>query len=210
MYAAVDFANTSTLTQQWSFKVNVVVDYIKPPSDGYPEKTCATITIVAINVAEALISKGLATVIRHRHDDDQRSSHYDELLSAETRAAKNCKGVHSKKEAPTHHISEVSGDASKAKQFLPFLQRAGRINGIVEFVASGSRMRVYLPKETCLITLLLGGIQCPRMQATGNQGVVIKGEPYGEDAYEFTKDLCLQKDVRVFKYLFIKLFLFTF
>jgi staphylococcal nuclease domain-containing protein 1 len=53
--------------------------------------------------------EGLATVIRHRQDDDQRSSHYDELLSAETRAAKNAKGVHSKKDAPTHRISEVSG-----------------------------------------------------------------------------------------------------
>ena len=48
-------------------------------------------------------------MIRHRQDDDQRSSHYDELLSAETRAVKNSKGVHSKKEAPTHRISEVSG-----------------------------------------------------------------------------------------------------
>lgn len=59
-----------------------------------------------------LLFPGLATVIRHRQDDDQRSSHYDELLSAETRAAKNAKGVHSKKEAPTHRISEVSGIAS--------------------------------------------------------------------------------------------------
>ncbi|CAB4010332.1 staphylococcal nuclease domain-containing 1-like [Paramuricea clavata] len=39
-------------------KVNICVDYIKPPSDGYPEKTCATVTIGTINVAEALISKG--------------------------------------------------------------------------------------------------------------------------------------------------------
>ena len=175
--------------------MNVVVDYIKPASDGYPEKTCATVTTGGINVAEALISKGFATVVRHRQDDDQRSSHYDELLSAETRALKNAKGVHSKKDAPTHRISEVSGDAAKAKQFLPFLQRAGRINGIVEFVASGSRLRVYLPKETCLITLLLGGIQCPRMQSTGNQGYIINGEPYGDKAYEFTRELCLQKDV---------------
>ena len=175
------------------------MDYIKPASDGYPEKTCATITVGTINVAEALISKGLATVVRHRQDDDQRSSHYDELFSAETRAAKNGKGVHSKKEAPTHRISEVSGDVSKAKQFLPSLQRAGRINGIVEYIASGSRMRVYLPKETCLITLLLGGIQCPRVQASGNQGVLIKGEPCGDKAYEFTRELCLQKDVSYFK-----------
>ncbi|CAB4015938.1 staphylococcal nuclease domain-containing 1-like, partial [Paramuricea clavata] len=137
------------------------------------------------------------TVIRHRQDDDQRSSRYDELLSAETRAAKNAKGVHSRKDAPTHRISEVSGDASKAKQFLPSLQRAGRISGIVEFVASGSRLRVYLPKETCLITLLLAGIECPRMQSTGNQGHMITGEPYGEEAYNFTREHCLQKDVEI-------------
>jgi staphylococcal nuclease domain-containing protein 1 len=91
--------------------------------------------------------------------------------------------------------SFFSGDASKAKQFLPFLQRAGRTSGIVEFVASGSRLRVYLPKETCLITLLLAGIECPRMQSNGNQGRVITGEPFGEEAYNFTREHCLQKDV---------------
>jgi len=46
----------------------------------------------------------------------------------------------------------------KAKQFLPFLQRAGKTEALVEFVASGSRLRLYIPKETCLITLLLSGI----------------------------------------------------
>jgi hypothetical protein len=48
-------------------------------------------------------------------------------------------------------------DVQKAKQFLPFLQRAGKCDGLVEFVASGSRLRLYIPKETCLITLLLSG-----------------------------------------------------
>lgn len=49
------------------------------------------------NVAETLVSKGLATVIRYRQDDDQRSSHYDELLSAEARAQKKKLGLHSDK-----------------------------------------------------------------------------------------------------------------
>ena len=44
---------------KYSLQVNICVDYIKPPSDGYPEKTCATVTIGTINVAEALISKGI-------------------------------------------------------------------------------------------------------------------------------------------------------
>lgn len=61
------------------------------------------------NVAEALVSKGFATVLRYRQDDDQRSSHYDELLAAEMKAAKTSKGVHDKKEAPTHRVADLSG-----------------------------------------------------------------------------------------------------
>ncbi|EPY81125.1 hypothetical protein CB1_000757035 [Camelus ferus] len=169
------------------------------------------------NIAEALVSKGLATVIRYRQDDDQRSSHYDELLAAEARAIKNGKGLHSKKEVPIHRVADISGtrseassfflfqcgrpsslcpsvstllgcpplmidipgqeqeqcalgpnfpekrteqdfaDTQKAKQFLPFLQRAGRSEAVVEYVFSGSRLKLYLPKETCLITFLLAG-----------------------------------------------------
>ena len=37
-------------------------------------------------------------------------------------------------------VSDISGDSAKAKQFLPFLQRAGRLEALVEFVASGSRV----------------------------------------------------------------------
>ncbi|KAL7979763.1 hypothetical protein Chor_008101 [Crotalus horridus] len=144
-------------------KVNVTVDYIRPASGAtdtvpaFSERTCATVTIGGINIAEALVSKGLATVIRYRQDDDQRSSHYDELLAAEARAVKNGKGLHSKKEVPIHRVADISGDTQKAKQFLPFLQRAGRSEAVVEYVFSGSRLKLYLPKETCLITFLLAG-----------------------------------------------------
>ncbi|XP_071791896.1 staphylococcal nuclease domain-containing protein 1-like isoform X2 [Asterias amurensis] len=177
-------------------KVNVSVDYIKPASDGYPEKTCVTVTIGGINLAEALVSKGLVTVIRYRQDDDQRSAHYDALLTAETRAIKNGKGVHSKKEYPIHRIADTSGEPQKAKQFLPFLQRAGRSSAIVEFVASGSRVRLFLPKETCLITFLLAGITCPKMARTGPGGPT-ESEPYSEEALQYTKELCLQREVEV-------------
>lgn len=55
------------------------------------------------------MSKGYATVIRYRQDDDQRSSRYDELLAAEMKASKTSKGVHDKKEAPTHRVADLSG-----------------------------------------------------------------------------------------------------
>ncbi|CAL1537379.1 unnamed protein product [Lymnaea stagnalis] len=178
-------------------KVNVEVDYIQPPNQGYPEKTCCTVTIGGINVAEALISKGLATVIRYRQDDDQRSSHYDELLAAEARAVKKGAGLHSKKEAPIHRVADVSGDVAKAKQFLPFLQRAGRSEAVVEFIASGSRLRLYLPKETCLITLLISGIECPKGARTLPNNQSFPAEPFGEEALLFTKEMCLQREVEV-------------
>lgn len=65
--------------------------------------------LIFSNVAEALVSKGLATVVRYRADDDQRSAHYDDLLSAETKAIKSGKGLHSKKDTPSLRIVDLSG-----------------------------------------------------------------------------------------------------
>ncbi|KAM9401815.1 staphylococcal nuclease domain-containing protein 1 [Salvelinus alpinus] len=185
-------------------KVNVTVDYIRAATSSsetstipaFAERTCATVTIGGINIAEALISKGFATVIRYRQDDDQRSSHYDELLAAEARAIKNGKGLHSKKEVPIHRVADISGETQKAKQFLPFLQRAGRSEAVVEYVFSGSRLKLYMPKETCLITFLLAGIECPRGSRNMPGGMQV-AEPFSDEAMAFTKELVLQREVEV-------------
>ncbi|XP_057710766.1 staphylococcal nuclease domain-containing protein 1 [Corythoichthys intestinalis] len=183
-------------------KVNVTVDYIRAATGAgestpaFSERTCATVTIGGINIAEALVSKGLATVIRYRQDDDQRSSHYDELLAAEARAIKNGKGLHSKKEVPIHRVADISGETQKAKQFLPFLQRAGRSEAVVEYVFSGSRLKLYMPKETCLITFLLAGIECPRSSRNTPGGMQV-AEPFSEEAMLFTKELVMQREVEV-------------
>lgn len=58
-------------------------------------------------MAEALVSKGLATVVKYRPDDDQRSSRYDDLLAAETKAAKSQLGLHSKKDYPPLRVTEI-------------------------------------------------------------------------------------------------------
>lgn len=193
MYEAREFLRKKLIGK----KVNVVVDYIQPASNSFAERTCCTVTIGGINVAEALVSKGLATVVRYRQDDDQRSAHYDELLAAEMKAQKNGSGVHNKKEAPVHRVVEISGDQSKSKQFLPFLQRAGKMEAVVDFVASGSRLRLYIPRENCQITFLLGGISCPRAsrQILGSSSQA--GEPFGDEALLFTKELCLQREVEI-------------
>jgi len=65
--------------------VRVHIDYVKPKEGEYEERECATIRYggQAANIAEQLIDKGLATALRHRRDDEDRSQDYDKLIAAE-------------------------------------------------------------------------------------------------------------------------------
>ena len=89
-------------------------------------------------------------------------------------------------EPPIHRVTEVKTKAQAVK-FLPSLQRGGRVTCLVEFVGSGSRLRVYIPKESCLCQVVLAGINCPRSSFRGNAG-----EPYGDEAAELTRRLTMQ------------------
>merc|ERR1719242_874892 len=192
MFEAREFLRKKLIGQN----VQITVDYIQEASNDFPEKTCCTVTIGGANVAEALVSKGLATCVRYSADNDQRSSKYDDLLAAEDKAQKSNKGMHGKKDQTTRRIADVSGDVAKSKQFLPFLQRAGRMQAVVEFIASASRYRLYIPRETCVITFLLSGVSCPRgdrKMPTGFQ----EGEPFGNEATAFVKDQIMQKEVEI-------------
>ena len=40
-------------------------------------------TLVSSNLAEQIIEKGLATVVRHKRDDEDRSPDFDKLMAAE-------------------------------------------------------------------------------------------------------------------------------
>jgi len=179
-------------------KVNVSVDYVRPGNNGFAERVCASVALGNQNIQEAIVSKGLATVVRYRQDDDQRAANYDALLLAEDKAMKNHNGLHRKGDPPTHRVADLAGDPAKSKQFLPFLQRVGRSHGVVEFVASGSRLRIFIPRETCLLTFLLSGISCPRgSRPATKQGPATEAEPYGEEALEFIKDQIMQREVEI-------------
>ncbi|BFF99855.1 staphylococcal nuclease domain-containing protein 1 [Drosophila madeirensis] len=180
-------------------KVQCNLDYISPPRENFPEKYCYTVLIGGQNVAEAMVAKGLATCVRYRQDDDQRSSAYDQLIAAEQQAIKGLKGLHAKKDNATLRVNDLTVDHSRIKvQYLPSWQRALRSEAIVEFVASGSRLRIFVPKDSCLVTFLLAGISCPRSSRPALNGVPAQeGEPFGDEALTFTRERVLQRDVSV-------------
>jgi staphylococcal nuclease domain-containing protein 1 len=199
MYEAREFLRKKLI----GHNVQVNVDYVqasRPAVGGepdYPEKTCCTVVIGGVNVAEALVSKGLATVVRYAADNDQRSSKYDELLQAEDKAQKTLKGLHDKKNVPKHKVNDMTGNLVKCKTFLPSLQRSGRLQGVVEFVASGSRFRVYIPRETCILTFLLGGINCARSTRNMPSGEVVKGDTHGDECLAHVKEMVMQREVDI-------------
>ena len=92
----------------------------------------------------------MARATRHRGDDENRSPYLDALIAAEAEAEKNKKGLWSadKENTGLIRVQELQNELQRSKQFLPFLQRGSRPEGIVEFVASGSRLRVFIPKES--------------------------------------------------------------
>lgn len=177
--------------------VKVVVDYTQPARDNFPEKLCCTVTCGKTNIAEALVARGLARVIKYRQNDDQRSSHYNLLQVAESKAEKSQYGLHAKKDIPVHRLVDLSNDPPKAKAFLTSLKRAQGIKAVVEFVTSGSRLKLFLPKEDQLITFVLAGIRTPRCQRSLPSGGIVKADEYGEKALAFTREHCFQRDVEI-------------
>jgi len=142
-----------------------------------------------VNVAELVVGRGFGTVIRHR-DFEERSNYYDALLAAESRATAGRKGIHSAKDPPVMHITDLTtvhkNVVKKAKDFCPFLKRSGRVPAVVEYVLSGHRFKVLIPKETCSIAFSFSGVRCPG-----------RDEPYSDEAIALMRRKIMQRDVEV-------------
>ncbi|KAL6280783.1 hypothetical protein ACE6H2_017664 [Prunus campanulata] len=139
-----------------------------------------------VNVAELVVARGFGTVIRHR-DFEERSNYYDALLSAESRAIAGKKGIHSAKDPPVMHITDLmQASAKKARDFFPFLQKRRKIPAVVEYVFSGHRFKLLIPKETCSIAFAFSGVRCPG-----------RGEPYSDEAIALMRRRIMQRDVEI-------------
>nr|XP_043637792.1 ribonuclease TUDOR 1-like [Erigeron canadensis] len=139
-----------------------------------------------VNVAELIISRGFGTVVGHR-DFEERSHYYEKLLAAQSRAEANKKGIHSSKDSPVMHVKDLTKEsAKKAKEYLPSLQRSRRTAAIVEYVLSGHRFKLHVPKEACSITFSLSGVRCPGRE-----------EAYSDEAISLMRRKLMQRDVEI-------------
>lgn len=149
------------------------------------------------NLAVDIVAAGLAEVVRHR-PDEEKSEYYDDLVTAETKAQTQKKGLHSGKESVERRFTDLCFDSTKAKQYLPFLTREKTTRAVVEQIYSGTRVKLFVPKENCMVNFVIAGIKCPQSTRYGAQGVVTSpAEPFGEESKLFTKRNIMQRDVIV-------------
>ncbi|KAJ1894597.1 hypothetical protein LPJ71_006931, partial [Coemansia sp. S17] len=171
--------------------VSVAVDYHKPAAEGFRARDCATVRVRGEDAAARLVRAGLLGVLRHRADDDHRSSNYDELADAEAQAVAAKAGMHSGKPVAPAKLADASESAARARSFLPHWQRSGRVPCVVEHVAGGARFRLLVAKDAAKLTFVLGGIRCPRAPRA-NDG---DGEPWGAEALAYSQRHALQRNV---------------
>lgn len=173
--------------------VRVNIDGTKAASEGYEEREVATVTLNNKNVALMLVESGYASVIRHRRDDPDRSPDYDSLLAAEEEAQKEQKGMWSPKPPTAKTYQDYSENLQKAKIQASVLQRQKKIPAVVDFVKSGSRFTVLIPRENAKLTFVLSGIRAPKSARNASD----KAEPFGQEAHDFANRRCMQRDVEI-------------
>lgn len=173
--------------------VQVSIDGKRPATEGFDEREMATIHQNDKNPSLALVEAGYASVLRHRMDDQDRSPIYDDLLAAEAAAQAEGKGMWSQKPPETKQYVDYSESLEKAKRLLTLLSRQKRVPAIVDFVKSGSRFTLLIPRENAKLTLVLAGIQAPRSARNDSEA----SEPFGKEAHELANKRCQQRDAEI-------------
>ncbi|KAJ6257529.1 hypothetical protein Dda_7314 [Drechslerella dactyloides] len=173
--------------------VLVSLDGKRPASDGYEERDMTTVTFANQNVGLVLVENGLATVIRHRRDDEDRSPIWDTLIAAEEAAIKSLKGLHNPNAPAPKPIVDASESEQKAKAHLAFLSRQKKIPAVVDYIAAGSRFKLLIPKENVRLTFVLGCIRAPKTARNPSE----QSEPYGQEALDFATRRVYQRDVEI-------------
>lgn len=137
--------------------ITATVESIREGNESYDERPMVTLrTPSGVNLGKELVTKGLATVIRHRKGED-RPDYWDELIECEAQAEKSKLGMNGKP-IETGKIVDASENAIRAKPYLFSFQNRNIIPAVVEHVSSANRFRMLLPKEGVKLTLVLGGL----------------------------------------------------
>ena len=97
------------------------------------------------------------------------------------------------KPAKAKQYVDASESLQKAKMQVSTLQRQRKIPAIVDFVKSGSRFTVLIPRENIKLNFVLSGIRAPKTARNPTE----KSEPFGQEALDLATRRLTQRDVEI-------------
>ena len=148
------------------------------------------------DIAETLISEGLATTQYHK-DGEDTSPRYDNLLAAESTAKEAKRGIYSEKKYKLSSVNDVS-NPQKAKAYSGSLLRAGKLKGIVEYCFNGARFKMLIPSENCYIMFAPSALRCPQPSPPAGSARQVKAaEPFGDASKRHARLTVLQRSVEI-------------
>lgn len=143
------------------------------------------------DLSELIVSNGWASVIRHnKATSHERSINWDKLLEIEEEAKKSKKGMYAadlnKVLTVGTRIIDTSENLAKAKTFFNGFKQKGRVGGYyVEYVASGTRVKLFNPKEGLKLNLILGGLANNKDTPTSETSIKYLNKKYLQRNVEF-------------------------
>eukprot|EP00980_Cylindrotheca_fusiformis_P001425 scaffold345_cov134-Cylindrotheca_fusiformis.AAC.36 len=147
------------------------------------------------DIAEILISEGLATTQFHK-DGEETSPRYDDLRAAEAIAKAAKKGLHSDVESKKSAINDLT-DPKKAKAYSGSLMRSGKLKAVVDYCFNGSRFKLYVPSENCFIIFAPEYVRCPQPSPRAGSRQQKPGEPFGDASRRHARLTVLQRTVEI-------------
>ncbi|KAJ6253227.1 staphylococcal nuclease domain-containing protein [Anaeramoeba flamelloides] len=186
-------------------RVKVYVDYvmeIKPKKNLQQETTekketkgkkeenlmieCATITVGDLNLTSMLLQNGYGDVFTKKEITTDNSQYLSTYMRISTKAKKQRKGQYNKKYKPSRINDMTRQNRKKSTNFLKFMQKSQKMSAVVDYVLSGTRAILYIPKEFCLLTFSLSCIKSVRRE-----------HGLSDEVMRFTKDQIMNRDVLV-------------
>eukprot|EP01095_Lingulamoeba_sp_RSL-Kostka_P007792 TRINITY_DN2529_c1_g2_i1.p1 TRINITY_DN2529_c1_g2~~TRINITY_DN2529_c1_g2_i1.p1 ORF type:complete len:894 (+),score=381.65 TRINITY_DN2529_c1_g2_i1:126-2807(+) len=185
-------------------KVTCRLDYVNTNPNTKKEREYYSVFLDKTNVACLLLSRGLGKVLNHK--DNNRSPSYDQLILTEKTAKSKSKGIWKKNASSSFTYTDLTlRDEDKAaaikkqtKNFLPFLKKAGRVPGVVEFVFNSSSIKILVPKETVMVVFVLEGIKgVSTNNNSNNNNNEDDNNKVAENALEYVRSKIHQRDVDI-------------
>lgn len=161
---------------------------------GLDSRFLVSLKIGGKDLSEQLVTSGFASVIKHnKQTAGERSTNWDKLVELEEEQKKaGKKGIYytgndiSKILIIGSRVVNASENVQKAKTFFNGFQKKGRMSGFhVEYVVGANRVRLYSPRESTKLTLILGGLSNEKSKTGGDVGLDYLNKKYLQRNVEF-------------------------